>query len=85
MTNSINKSINKRKKLRNGKVLVNGVYKTPIFNMYTNEFVGYHYVEGKRPHINDVYIGFYDLLPKCPRGLKWICYGIQGWHICVRN
>ena len=76
----------RNKELKNGKVLSNhNEYRNPIYDIYSNELVGYEYIDGRRPQLNDVYIGFYDLAPKCLRGLKWECYGIQGWHICVQD
>ena len=72
--------------LRNGKTLYNNQYRMPIYDLYkTDHLVGYQYEENRRPQLKDVYIGFYDSLPKCLRGLKWECYGIQGWHICVED
>ena len=71
--------------LRNGKKLVIDEYKYPVYNPYNNELVGYEYNEKRKPRLDDVYIGPYDLKPECLRGLKWECYGIQNWHVCVRD
>ena len=72
--------------LKNSKILYNNEYRTPIYDLYDPSYlVGYQYEDDRRPRLNDVYIGFYDTLPLCLRGLKWDCYPNQGWHICVKD
>ena len=73
--------------LKSGKILVNNEYRLPIYNFYTNELIGYEIIKGRRPSINDVYLGLYNNAPECLRGLKWVNYGIQGWdcYVCIED